>query len=140
VTVNVSSINKTFPGKVSLFSDQIDEQTRTMHTEVEVPNPVYEIVPGMYATVEIPLHTVPNALTVPVQAVETSGETNGAVLVVSPDNRIEKRDVTIGVQSATDVEILSGLRENERVIFGEQSQYKPGELVNPKPITPSEAE
>jgi RND family efflux transporter MFP subunit len=140
VTVNVSSINKTFPGKVSLFSDQIDEQTRTMHTEVEVPNPKFEIVPGMYATVEIPLHTVANALTVPVQAVQTSGETSGAVLVVGADNRIEKRDVTIGAQSATDVEILSGLRENERVIFGEQSQYKPGELVNPKPITPSEAE
>jgi RND family efflux transporter MFP subunit len=140
VTVNVSSINRTFPGRVSLFSDQIDEQTRTMHTEVQVPNPAYEIVPGMYATVEIPLHTVANALTVPVQAVQTSGETNGSVLVVSADNHIEKRDVTIGVQSATDVEILTGLRENERVIFGEQSQYKPGELVNPKPITPSEAE
>jgi RND family efflux transporter MFP subunit len=140
VTVNVSSIHKTFPGKVSLFSDQIDEQTRTMHTEVEVPNPVYEIVPGMYATVEIPLHTVPNALTVPVQAVQTSGETRGAVLVVGADNRIEKRDVTTGIQSATDVEILSGLRENERIIFGEQSQFKSGELVNPKPITPSEAE
>src|ERR1700721_137352 len=41
VTVNVSSIDKTFPGKDSLFSDQIDEQTRTMHTEVEVPNPAY---------------------------------------------------------------------------------------------------
>jgi RND family efflux transporter MFP subunit len=140
VTVSVSSINKTFPGKVSLFSDQIDEQTRTMHTEVEVPNPAFEIVPGMYATVEIPLHTVANALTVPVQAVETSGETSGSVLVVGTDNRIEKRDVTIGVQNATEVEILTGLRENERVIFGEQSQYKPGELVNPKPITPSEAE
>jgi RND family efflux transporter MFP subunit len=140
VTVNVSSINKTFPGKVSLFSDQIDEQTRTMHTEVEVPNPGYEIVPGMYATVEIPLHTVQNAVTVPVQAVETSSETNGAVLVVGTDNRVEKRSVTIGIESATDVEILSGLRENERVIFGEQSQYKPGELVNPKPVTPSEAE
>jgi RND family efflux transporter MFP subunit len=140
VTVNVSSIHKSFPGKVSLFSDQIDEQTRTMHTEVEVPNPLYEIVPGMYATVDIPLHTVPNALTVPVQAVQTSGETTGAVLVVNASNRIEKRDVTIGVQSATDVEILSGLGDNERVIFGEQSQYKPGELVNPKPVAPSEAE
>jgi RND family efflux transporter MFP subunit len=140
VTVSLSSINKTFPGKVSLFSGQIDEQTRTMHTEVEVPNPAYEIVPGMYATVEIPLHTVPNALTVPVQAVQTSGEATGAVLVVGADNRIEKRDVTIGVQSATEVEILSGLRENERVIFGEQSQFKSGELVSPKPITPSGAE
>jgi RND family efflux transporter MFP subunit len=140
VTVNVSSINKTFQGNVSLFSGQIDEQTRTMHTEVDVPNPTYEIVPGMYATVEIPLHRVPNALTVPVQAVETSGETSGAVLVVGLDNRIEKRDVTIGIESATDLEVLSGLREGERVVFGEQSQYRPGELVSPKPITPSRAE
>ena len=39
------------------FSDQIDTQTRTMHTEVEVPNPKYELVPGMYASVKIPLHS-----------------------------------------------------------------------------------
>jgi RND family efflux transporter MFP subunit len=140
VTVSVSSIHKTFPGKVSLFSGQIDEQTRTMHTEVDVPNPSYAIVPGMYATVDIPLHTVPKALTVPVQAVETSGETNGGVLVVGADNRIERRDVTIGIQSATDVEIVSGLLEGDRIVFGEQSQYKPGERVSPKSITPSQAD
>ncbi len=46
VTVRVSTINKTFQGKVSLYSDQIDPQTRTMHTEVVVPNATYEIVPG----------------------------------------------------------------------------------------------
>lgn len=140
VTVHVSTINKTFEGKVSLYSDQIDPDTRTMHTEVVVPNPKYEIVPGMYATVEIPLHTVKNAVTVPIQAVQLSGESNGSVLIVGGDNRIEKRDVTLGTESATDVEILSGLRENERVVFGEQSQFKPGERVTPKPITPSEME
>ena len=140
VTVRVSSINKAFPGKVSLFSDQIDQQTRTMHTEVVVPNTKSEIVPGMYATVEIPLHTVQSALTVPVQAVQSSGEDRGTVLVVGSDNRIDRRDVTTGVQSATDVQILSGVTENERVIFGEQSQFKPGERVTPKPITPSAAE
>jgi len=140
VTVRVSSSNRAFPGKVSLFSDQIDQQTRTMHTEVVVPNPKSEIVPGMYATVEIPLHTVQSALTVPVQAVQSSGEDRGTVLVVGSDNRIDRRDVTTGVQSATDVQILSGMTENERVIFGEQSQFKPGERVTPKPITPSAAE
>ena len=140
VTVRVSSINKAFPGKVSLFSDQIDQQTRTMHTEVVVPNLKSKIVPGMYATVEIPLHTVQSALTVPVQAVQSSGEDRGTVLVVGSDNRIDRRDVTTGVQSATDVQILSGVTENERVIFGEQSQFKPGERVTPKLITPSAAE
>jgi RND family efflux transporter MFP subunit len=140
VTVHVSTISKTFEGKVSLYSDQIDPGTRTMHTEVVVPNPKYEIVPGMYASVEIPLDAVKNALTVPVQAVQSSGESNGAVLVVGGDNRVEKRDVTLGIESATDVEILSGLRDNERVVFGEQSQFKPGELVTPKTVTPSEVD
>jgi RND family efflux transporter MFP subunit len=140
VTVRVTTINKTFQGKVSLYSDQIDPQTRTMHTEVVVPNSSYEIVPGMYATVEIPLHTVQNALTVPVQAVRSSSESNGTVLVVGADNRIENRDVTLGLGSATDVEVLSGLNDNDRVVFGEQSQFKPGELVNPKVVTPSAVE
>ena len=140
ITVRVSTINKTFEGKISLFSDQIDPGTRTMHTEVTVPNPTYQIVPGMYATVQIPLHTVQNALTVPVQAVQTSDETHGSVLVVGGDNRIEKRDVTLGLENAADVEILSGLNDNDRVVFGEQSQFKPGEIVNPKVVTPSEVE
>ena len=140
ITVRVSTLNKTLIGKISLFSDQIDPETRTMHTEVTVPNPTYEIVPGMYATVQIPLHTVQNALTVPVQAVQTSGETRGSVLVVGGDNRIEKRDVSLGIENAADVEILSGLSDNDRVVFGEQSQFKPGELVNSKVVTPSEVE
>jgi len=140
VAVHVTTIKKTFDGKIGLFSGQIDPETRTMHTEVNVPNPNYAIVPGMYATVQIPLHTVQNVLTVPVQAVQASGESHGSVLVVGSDNRIENRDVTLGLESATDVEILSGLRENERVVFGEQSQFKPGELVAPKAVTPSEVE
>ena len=87
------------------FSDQIDPDTRTMHTEVDVPNPKYVIVPGMYATVEIPLQTVQNALTVPVQAVQSSAEGRGTVLVVGPDDRIESRDVTMGIESSTDAEV-----------------------------------
>jgi RND family efflux transporter MFP subunit len=140
VVVRVTTINRTFDGKIALFSGQIDPETRTLHTEVNVSNPKYEIVPGMYATVQIPLHSAQNVLTVPVQAVQSSGESRGVVLVVGGDSRIEKRDVTLGLESATDVEIVSGLRENERVVFGEQSQFKPGELVAPKIVTPAEVE
>jgi RND family efflux transporter MFP subunit len=140
VGVHISTNNTTFEGKIALFSGQIDPQTRTMHTEVTVPNPEYAIVPGMYATVQIPLHKVQNVLTVPVQAVQSSGEKSSSVLVVRSDNRIEKREVTLGLASARDVEIVSGLKENERVVFGEQSQFTQGELVAPKIVTPSEME
>jgi RND family efflux transporter MFP subunit len=137
VAVTVSGTNKTFDGKIIRFSDQIDTTTRTMHAEVDVPNPKYELVSGMYASVKIPLHSVANVLTVPVQAVQSAGEGKGAVLVVDHGNKIESRSVTLGLQSATEVEITSGLQENEMVIFGAQGQFKPGEVVSPKLVDPS---
>jgi len=140
IAVQVANHSQTFQGKIVRFSGQIDTQTRTMHTEVDVPNPKYQLVPGMYATVQIPLHSVSNVLAVPTQAVQTSGGTRGTVLVVNTSFKIEKREVTLGLQTATDMEIVSGLELNEMVIFGEQSQYKPGQRVEPKIVTPSEME
>lgn len=140
VGVQVSNANEKFQGKIVRFSEQIDTQTRTMHTEVDVRNPKYRLVPGMYATVQIPLHTVTNALTLPTQAVQTSSGGHGSVLVVNSSSKIEKRDVLLGLQTATNSEILSGLQEKEMVVFGEQSQYKQGELVTPSVVTPSEME
>ena len=140
VAVNVSGMDRTFEGKIIRFSDQIDLTTRTMHTEVDVPNPKYQLVPGMYASVKIPLHAAAKVLTVPVQAFQAGSEGKGVVLVVGPGNKIERREVSVGLQSATDVEILSGLQENEAVIFGSLSQYRPGQIVAPKLIEPSRME
>jgi RND family efflux transporter MFP subunit len=140
VAVAVSGMNRTFDGKIIRFSDQIDTNTRTMHTEVDVPNPKYELVPGMYASVKIPLHASAKVLTVPVQAFQAGSEGKGAVLVVGPGNKIERREVAVGLQSATDVEITSGLQENETVIFGSLGQYRPGQIVAPKLVVPSRME
>jgi RND family efflux transporter MFP subunit len=140
VAVNVSGMDRTFEGKIIRFSDQIDLTTRTMHTEVDVPNPKYQLVPGMYASVKIPLRAAAKVLTVPVQAFQAGSEGKGIVLVVGQGNKIERREVSVGLQSATDVEILSGLQENEAVIFGSLSQYRPGQIVAPKVILPSRME
>jgi RND family efflux transporter MFP subunit len=140
VAVDVSGLKKTFDGKIVRFSDQVDTTTRTMHTEVDVPNPKYELVPGMYASVKMPLQSAANVLTLPVQAVQAAGVGKGAVLVVDGNNKIENRNVTLGMQSATVVEITSGLQENETVIFGAQGQFKAGEMVSPKLVMPSVAE
>jgi RND family efflux transporter MFP subunit len=132
VDVDVSSLHKTFTGKIVRYSDQIDLTTRTMHTEVDVPNPSYELVPGMYASVKIPLHAVQGVLTVPVQAVQSTGTGQGVVLLVGAGNKLERRDVKVGLESAADAEILSGLQENETVVFGEQGQFREGQTVAPK--------
>jgi RND family efflux transporter MFP subunit len=130
--VNVSGLKKTFPGKIARFSGQIDSATRTMHTEVTVPNPSYELVPGMYASAKIPLHAVTNVLTVPVQAIQATGNGQGTALIVNSSKRVERREVKLGLQTAADVEVLAGLAEGDIVVFGEQNQFKEGELVSPK--------
>ena len=140
VDVQVSGVNRKFQGKIVRFSDQIDTSTRTMHTEVDVPNPKYELVPGMYASVNIPLHAVSQALLVPVQAYQSTVEGKGVALVVGPGNKLEQREVAVGLQSAVNVEIISGLREGETLIYGALSQYRPGEIVAPKPVQPPRLE
>jgi RND family efflux transporter MFP subunit len=140
VAVAVSGMNRTFQGKIVRFSDQIDMNTRTMHTELDVPNPKYELVPGMYASVKIPLHTEAKVLTLPIQAVQAGETGKGTVLLVDTNNKIETRNVTLGLQSATDIEVISGLQENETVVFGSQGQFKNGELVSPKLVVPSASE
>ncbi|HTU33174.1 MAG TPA: efflux RND transporter periplasmic adaptor subunit [Candidatus Acidoferrum sp.] len=136
VNVNVSALNRTFSGKIVRTADQINMATRTMHTEVSVPNPAYKLVPGMYASVEIPLQTDANALTLPIQAVESSGNGIGTVLVVNSQNQIEQRQVKLGLQTPDNYEILSGLKEGDEVVFGEQDQFKPGETVVPQIVKP----
>jgi len=135
VNIDVSGAKNSFTGRIVRISGQIETQTRTMHTEVQIPNPKYELVPGMYASVKIPLRSASNVLSIPVQSVESSGKGRGTVLLVNGSNRVEKREVKLGIETATDAEVLSGLNENDRVIFGEQSQFKSGELVSPQVVS-----
>ena len=149
VSVKVSALNQTLSGKIVRLSDLIDTQTRTMHVEVHVPNPKGELVPGMYASVVIPLVQGQNVLTLPVQAVHITGDApatasggrvRGTVMVVGDDNVVQPRDVVLGQQGATKIEIVSGLNEGDRVIFGEQGEYKAGQHVAPRLITAAEME
>jgi RND family efflux transporter MFP subunit len=130
--VNVSGLKRNFSGKIARYSEQIDPTTRTMHTEVTVPNPNYELVPGMYASVKIPLHAVTNVVTVPVQAIQFTGNGQATALVVNSSKRLERRDVKAGLQTAAEVEVLAGLNEGDVVVFGDQNQFKEGQLVAPK--------
>jgi RND family efflux transporter MFP subunit len=135
VNVQVPSLNRKFLGKVSVVTDQINLETRTMHTEVEVPNPNFVLVPGMYAYVQLPVRTAAHALALPLQAVAMGqrGKT-GTVLVVNLQNQIERRKVRLGIETAYEVQISSGLREGQMVVFGEQGRYHSGEIVRPEPV------
>jgi len=134
VEVSVSTLGKKFEGKVARFADQVDMATRTMHTEVDVPNPKGELVPGMYATASLVLNDERNALAVPVQAL-TRAEDSITVLLIDKHNKLEERPVKIGIEAPDQVEILSGLAEGDLVVVGNRSQLQPGMAVQPKVIS-----
>jgi RND family efflux transporter MFP subunit len=133
VDVNVLALHRHFVGKVARFADALDLQTRTMHTEVDVENPKGTLVEGMYADVSLVLHELKGALTVPIQAVTRNGSL-ATVLLVDPHDRIEPRQVQLGMEGPNRVEVLSGLDSSDRVVIGNPSDFHPGEKVQPKPF------
>ncbi len=133
VSVRVSSLDRTLPGKIARSSIDVREDTRTMHTEVDVPNPQHVLLPGLYADATIQLEHKGDALAVPLQAVDRTG--NGTTVdVVDLSNRIEVRQVMLGIQTATDAEVLSGLNEGDTVVVSDRSSLKAGQVVQPKPM------
>lgn len=133
VQVAVPSLNQKFTGKVARISLDVREDTRTMHTEVDVFNPNRVLYPGLYAEATLTLERKQNALAVPVQAIDRNGD-NVTVDVVTPDGKIEIRRVTIGIQTASLDEVLSGLNEGEQVVASDRSSLKAGQSVTPKTI------
>jgi RND family efflux transporter MFP subunit len=130
VQIKVNSTGRTFIGKIIRFSRALDANTRTMLTEVDVPNPELILSPGMYAETMIQLQQKNDTLTLPAQAVVQDGDQN-YVLVVDSTNHVARRNITLGIQTANRMEILSGLHAGERVIASGQTSYQSGELVTP---------
>jgi len=129
----VASLNdKTLTGTIARFTHDVNHDTRTMITEIEVPNRNLELVPGMYATVALEVEKRPQALAVPVEAV-TGGKTPTAC-VVNPDNQIEEREVKLGLETPDKYEVLSGLKEGDLVVIGSRSGFQAGQKVEPKLI------
>jgi RND family efflux transporter MFP subunit len=133
VNVNVPSLSRTFPGKVARFSVDVREETRTMHTEVDVENPGRILLPGLYAEATITLEKKSDAIAVPLQAVDQDNNQTTVDLVDS-SNKIEVRRIVLGVQTATDAEVLSGLQEGETVVVSDRSGLKAGQPVQSKLI------
>jgi RND family efflux transporter MFP subunit len=133
VAVRVDSLNdKTFTGTISRFTHDVDDNTRTMITEIEVPNPNLELMPGMYATVVLKVEKRLQVLAVPTEAV--AGGKTPTVYVVNHDNQIEERAVKLGLETPDKYEVLSGLNEGDLVVIGNRAGFQVGQKVEPKLI------
>ena len=139
VKVHVQALNQDIEGKVSRFANSLDLQTRTMETEIDFDNRDGKLIPGMYAETALTLAANKSALLVPLEAVAQNGS-DATVLAVNADNVIEEKQVKLGMQGTTRVEVLSGLNENDRVIIGNRSQFRSGAKVAPKEVAPRNGE
>jgi len=129
--VRVQALNQDFEGKVSRFADSLNEETRTMETEIDFENASGRLIPGMYAEIYFVHDQKKNALTVPLEAVLHKGS-QATVLVVNSQNLVEERQVKLGQEESTRIEVLSGVSEGERVIVGKLGEFRSGQKVLPK--------
>lgn len=132
IEVRVPTLKRSFTGRVARFSDRVQQATRTMDTEIDVANPGLILIPGMYAEVTLLLEKREGAIAVPVTALQRAEGGAATVLVVTPQNRVETRAVTTGLETAREAEVQSGLREGEVVVIGNRSALKNGEAVKPR--------
>lgn len=135
VKARVQALNQEFVGKVSRFADSLDRQTRTMQTEIDFDNRGGHLIPGMYAETQLSLREKNDALTIPLESVVRNGD-DATVLAVNSQNIIEERHVKLGLEDSVRVEVLSGLNDKDRVVIGNRSQFRTGQKVQPKEITP----
>lgn len=128
--IRVDAIGRSFTGKIVRFTRDVNFETRTMETEVDVDNQDLSIDPGMYANTELPLARVNNITTIPVEALVLKGSQE-AVYSLDANNRVHIRNVEVGLRGSKLAEIKSGLAVGERVISGGQENYTEGEQVLP---------
>ena len=132
VDVNISSLGRTLQGTVTRSADSVQMATRTMDTEVDVPNRDGSLVPGMYAEVHLHLAARPNVLSVPLDAVDGLGTSVQQAYVVR-DGIVHLVAVKTGLQTPNRLEILSGLQDGDKVIVGRHTGLSDGERVDAQP-------
>lgn len=130
VRVRVDALGRSFQGKVVRFTRELNFETRTMETEVDVPNSDLAIDSGMYANALLRLNHADNVVTVPVGALVLHG-TQQQVYALGGDNHVHVRDVDLGIEGNQLAEIRSGLQPGDRVIVAAQGKYAEGEAVTP---------
>jgi RND family efflux transporter MFP subunit len=134
VDINVSNPPRTLHGKIARYAGSVQMSTRTMDTQVDVPNADGSLLPGMYAQVHLHLADRSNVISVPIDAVDGIGTSVEQAYVVR-DGIVHVVQVKTGLQTPNRLEILSGLKAGDRVIVGRHTGLSDGEKVQARPAT-----
>ena len=131
-----------FHGEVVRTAEAIDLATRTLLTEVDVPNKAGLLLPGGYAQVHLLVHAQNERLQVPVNALLFRSEGLRAV-VIDSDHRVHLQALDIGRDYGTSLEVLNGLKPNDWIVLNPPDSIENGQQVHVKqvnsPLTPAPA-
>ncbi len=131
VTVTADALpGKVYRGTVTRYEYALNQSTKTMITEIEVPNPKEELRPGMYLMIKLDLEKKTDALLAPVSAL-ISEKSRDFVFIVEND-KARLVPVKTGLNDGTNVEILGGINPDEMVILLGKQRPKDGQPVTVK--------
>jgi RND family efflux transporter MFP subunit len=120
-----------FCGQVARTADSIDPATRTLRTEVDVPNPAGKLLPGAYAEVHFDVKVAGNLLSLPVSALLFRPD-GTMVAVVGTDSKIQLKRIAIGRDYGNTVEVLQGLDASDSVVDNPPDSMEQGQQVHVK--------
>ena len=129
-TIELSSFpGQRFSGKVVRSAEAIDPGTRTLRTEIDVPNREGRLFPGSYAQVHFGVKVTTVRMSIPVNALLFRAE-GARAAVVGPDSKVHLKPVTIGRDYGTEVEILGGLDPAESIVLNPSDSLEEGQAVH----------
>jgi multidrug efflux system membrane fusion protein len=123
-----------FPGQkflatVARTAEAIDPATRTLLTEVDVPNKDGRLLPGSFGEVHFAVGSGVNKVTIPVNAMLFRAE-GPRVAVIGPDGKVQLRPINIGRDYGTTLEILGGVSPTDQIVINPADSLEEGQQVN----------
>jgi RND family efflux transporter MFP subunit len=121
-------VNKTMEAEVATTSNAIAPNSRTLLVELHMTNPNNEIQAGSYAEVRLPPSVLGRILTIPDTALLFRAQ-GLQVGILKPDNTVELRDIKVGRDFGTTIEVTSGVSPSDKVVNNPPDSLVSGEVV-----------
>jgi len=115
-TMTVPGLDQPIDGKVTVVSPALDPSSTTVEVWFEAPNPKLELKPGTSVRLALTAQTVKDTLVVPANSVLTASDGSTTVMVAGSDGRAHQTSVKLGIRQGDDVQVLEGVKENDKVI------------------------
>lgn len=130
VQIAIPTLGREITAKINRYSSQLQISTRTMMAQVDVDNPGFAIKPGMFAEVTIRLESTPNAIVIPLMALDGTGEKRQAMRITK-DGVLKTETLRIGSETSEAAETLGGVEEGDLFVLSGRAQLKAGSIVTP---------